>query len=295
MIRSILVPLDGSKESEAALPEVRRLVPEGGKVHLLHVIPVPTPPVGDEPTRFVDLPEQALAYLADVRNRFKDLEGFDLVVSGEPEDRILRTALQYNMQLIAMGSHARTGVARWLYGNVGEAVVRQSQLPVLLVPSGIDRPRRGISRILVPLDGSEHALSVLPTVEAVAERTLAEIVLLYVKPVVHDPSPQWAFPTPLSVRTDPAHQLEELADRLEAQGRVAWSLIAHGDPVEEILRHARLQEVDLIAMATHSRAGLERMVEGSVAERVLKATHLPVILQKPVTAGVMAGMGGGYA
>ncbi len=101
-------------------------------------------------------------------------------------------------------------------------------------------------------------------------------------PPVSDPAPVWAsesFPSELS---SPAHRLQELADKLEDEGYYAWPITAAGRPEEEILDHCSRLEVDLIAMSTHGRSGLERLLEGSVSEKVLSRSPVAVLLQKPL-------------
>jgi nucleotide-binding universal stress UspA family protein len=284
MTRKILVPLDGSADAERAVGEAARLVPRGGEIHFLHVVPLPTPPVGMEPTRLLGLPDQALPYLEDVRRRLvPEAPGLDVVRTGDAAEAILQVALEMNIDLLAMSTHARRGAARWLLGSVAEAVVRRTQLPVVLVPPGAQEPRAVLRRILVPLDGSTHSRAILETVKLLAASTGAEVVVLHVKPKVPDPAPQWAVREPLAIRREPMHRLQEVADQLEEYEKVvAWPAAACGDPVEEILKHARTLEADLIAMTTHARAGLERAVVGSVAEGVLRGADRAVLVQKPL-------------
>lgn len=280
MVRKILVPLDGSLEAEAILPEARRLAPPDGEIHLLHVAPLPTPPTG-EPTRMLGLHEMALPYLEKVREQFPDARGLDIIRSGEPADAILQVALEMNIDLIAMSTHARKGLTRWYLGSVAEAVVRRSELPVLLKRADIVARPSPLKRILVPLDGSERSASILETVKSIAARAKAEVVLLHVTPRVLDPAPQWAMKGPISPARGPEHRYQEIADRLERGDLVAWPVMAEGDAAEEILARARELDVDLIAMATHGRTGLMRALFGSVTQAVLRRSDRPLILIRP--------------
>jgi nucleotide-binding universal stress UspA family protein len=283
MTRRILIPLDGSPEAEAIFPEVQRVLHPKGEVHLLHMVPDVTAPVGDDPTRGLKLQDRAQAYLEGARNRWLPGQpGLDLVRTGDSAAGILSSALEKNIDLIAMTTHGRSGIARMVLGSVAEQVVRKAQLPVLLTRPGRPRPTPRIRRILVPVEGEEIPASFLETVKSLATRAAAEIVLFHAVTPVPDSSPQWAPSSTLSVRSAPGHRLEELADSLEEEGLVAWSVVAPGEPAEAILAQIGKLEIDLIALSTHGRGGLERILSGSVAEQVLRHAPVAVLIQKPV-------------
>ena len=124
--------------------------------------------------------DQALSYLGGLRERLPDVRGLDLIRTGDPADAILQVALEFNIDLIAMGTQVRSGVAKRFMGSVAETVLRGSQLPVLLSRPGIFPAHKTLRRILVPLDGSEESLMILPIVKIMAIRTAAEIVFLHV-------------------------------------------------------------------------------------------------------------------
>jgi nucleotide-binding universal stress UspA family protein len=145
------------------------------------------------------------------------------------------------------------------------------------------RPSRAIQRILVAVEGTEAPQELLQTVKSLAGGSNAEIVLFHAVPPVADPAPLWATP-PFTVLSSPGHRLQALADTLEEEGYVSWPMFSEGKPVEEILAHSEKLDVDLIALATHARTGLERLLEGSVAEGVLRRAPVAVLLQKPLTA-----------
>ena len=285
MMRKILVPLDGSEQAEAILPEARRLAPADGEIHLLHVTPLPTPPTG-EPTRMLGLHEMALPYLEKARRLLPDSRGLDLIRSGPPADAILQVALEMNIDLIAMTTHARKGLGRWALGSVAEAVVRRTELPVLLKRPEVAARSSPLKRILVPLDGSERSAAILETARPLAEAARAELVLLHVTPRVLDPAPQWAMKGAPSPGDGPARKYQELADRLEEGDLSAWPLMAEGDAAEEIVSRAKELDVDLIAMATHGRTGLMRALFGSVTQAVLRKADRPVILIRPTKGAI---------
>jgi nucleotide-binding universal stress UspA family protein len=283
MQRIILVPLDGSKETEAILPEIQRIATERDQVHFLHVVPPVPTPAGVSVQHLLGFLDQALAYLQILRSKWlPNHRGLDLVRAGEPAQEILGVALEKNVSLIAMATRGRTGLQRFLLGSVASEIVRKSQLPVLLVRPDVRKPARAIERILLAVEGTEAPAEILETVKSLAGTAKSDIVLFHAMPPVQDPAPQWAPPVPLSILNGPGHRLQDLADRLEEEGYPAWPVVCQGPPVEEIVGHAARLDVDLIALATHARTGLERIFEGSVAEGVLKHTSVPVLLQKPL-------------
>jgi nucleotide-binding universal stress UspA family protein len=134
-------------------------------------------------------------------------------------------------------------------------------------------------RILVPLDGSTLAEGVLPHVQALVKSLGAELVLLRVA-FTH------VFPgaDPIQSQVTVVQEAEDyvsgLAKRLQEEGVRAEAKVRYGDPVEEILDHVTWNHIDLIAMATHGRTGLKRVVMGSVAEHVLRRTSVPMLLMR---------------
>lgn len=139
-------------------------------------------------------------------------------------------------------------------------------------------------RMLVPLDGSEVAEAILLFAEQVAGPLDAEVILFR---VIEPPSPVELVasagvvaPDTFTVRDVEAKAyLSEIQRRLSKKGLRARTRVAlGGPPAEEILAAARATGADLIAMATRGRSGLGRALFGSVAESVLRASPVPVLL-----------------
>jgi nucleotide-binding universal stress UspA family protein len=133
------------------------------------------------------------------------------------------------------------------------------------------------SRIVVPLDRTECATAVLPAARALAARTGATLALLHVIDR-HYPGTDLAD----QARRDARRWLRDLAQESEHSYRPPTIVaVRDGSPAEEILTYADEIEADLICMTTHGRAGLERMIVGSVAEQVLHRARLPLLLIRP--------------
>jgi nucleotide-binding universal stress UspA family protein len=138
-------------------------------------------------------------------------------------------------------------------------------------------------RVLVPLDGSKGAEAVLPLIEQMAGPLDAEFVLLRVvgpvSPVEAIASAGVVAPDSFALRELEAKQYLHGVERLlSKKGLRARTRVAFGAPTEEILAAAKATGADLIAVATHARSGMGRLVFGSVAEAVLHASPVPVLM-----------------
>jgi len=291
MLRTILVPLDGSAMAEHALAFATDLAKRAdASLRLLHVR---TPAQGTPAQRAAADRYSAAGYLAE-RRASAVQNGVAVTVAnreGATVSTIMDEAHTSGADLIVLSSHGRTGPsAAWL-GSVADGVARQSDVPVLFVRARanggarVHEPPR-IARMLVPLDGSEQAEQVLGAAVEFARLTGAAMTLLVV-----DVLPVLIGEEPLEVgtRIGVAEQwrqaesyLEALAPRLRAEGvAVDVSLRANQSAAAAILDEARRVGAGLIAIATHGRSRLRRMFIGSVADKVLRGTDIPVLLVRP--------------
>jgi nucleotide-binding universal stress UspA family protein len=160
---------------------------------------------------------------------------------------------------------------------------------VLLVRAREEDAERGLQQptlcrhILVPLDGSEMAEQVLPVVSPIARVLEAEMTLLQVVTthVLGSFSSEW-YP-PLQSTFDMVEQqakayLKRMAGCLDEQGIETSTAVWAGSVAESIVKYADTGQIDLIAMCTHGRTGLARWALGSVADRVLRAAGIPILL-----------------
>jgi nucleotide-binding universal stress UspA family protein len=147
-------------------------------------------------------------------------------------------------------------------------------------------------RILVALDGSELAEAVLPQAEGLARATGATLLLVravnvpatVVAATAGDTgmvSPEFLDEAIQGEEEEARTYLTTVAQRLQARGlQVSWEVV-EGEPSQALIDAARRHNCDLIAIATHGRTGLPRAVLGSVADRVVRESHLPVLLVRP--------------
>jgi nucleotide-binding universal stress UspA family protein len=168
---------------------------------------------------------------------------------------------------------------------VADKVVRTSTTPVLLVrATGDIRHEWNIRRIVVPLDGSYEAQQALPMACDLAERTNATLLFVRVLTPMLDLDIEWGTMAPdfdVQQRTNAQEELQALANEYRVQGFHITPIVTFGYPAEEIITTATRHNADLIVMATHGYSGLQRLVLGSVADKVLHAANTPLLLVRP--------------
>jgi nucleotide-binding universal stress UspA family protein len=262
-VKRILVPLDGSPFSEAIIPLATALA----RGHRAELLLVRARRRQGFPEREVAAQEEAETYLTlAVKNLLApDLPVRWAVCCDEPDRAIARAVLDNEADLVTMSTHGRGGVTP----SVAERVVQQVPVPVLLTRGDLVWQRGRIGRVVVPLDGSELAARILPVVARLAEPFDFTIDLLRaIEPL----------PGAGSLETAAASYLAEVAGQLDTRGLAATYTIACGQAADVVVRHAGGAGVGLIAMSTHGRTGQGRLLLGSVAERVLRAASVPVLL-----------------
>jgi nucleotide-binding universal stress UspA family protein len=282
-VKRILVPLDGSPLSEAAVPLAEALARDYEADLLL----VRALPPGGSAEAEVAAQDEAEAYLraltADLTARGRSVEW--KVWYDEPARAIAEAARYNGIDLVVMSTHGRGGVSRLIVGSVAETLVRQAPVPVLLVRGELTWRPVSSGKILVPLDGSELSEGVLPVVAGLAGPFDLTIELFRaIEPIPAYAAAELAASHSEALLREEEREargyLEQLAAPLDARGlRVAHGL-AVAPAVDAILRRARESGAGLIAMATHGRSGVGRLLLGSIAERVLRAAPVPVLLWK---------------
>ena len=219
---------------------------------------------------------------------------------GEISETIRDHALGAKADLMVMTTHARGPMGRFWLGSVADGLLRQAPCPVLLIPPrdkavNVDQ-EMAIKNILVPLDGSTFAEKVLEPAQAFGKLHDAAYTLLR----VIQPIQAMTLPAGAGSFGEMAHRmmeridvlqeqlkreaedyLEKVASRLRAEGlTVATEVAIAEQPGVAILERAH-PPVDLIAMESHGRRGLSRLVMGSVADKVVRGTPVPVLVHRP--------------
>jgi nucleotide-binding universal stress UspA family protein len=139
------------------------------------------------------------------------------------------------------------------------------------------------NRVLIPLDESDFSLNVLPQVTRLFSPMLSDLVLLHVAPeprevTVDERVVIFADQAAESAKANALVNLLPCVRGLEELGYRVTPMVTFGNPASEIERTAKAKDVDIIAMATHARAGLDRWLHGSVAQEVVNTVDVPVLL-----------------
>lgn len=304
MIRSILVPLDGSEFGEHALPMAASLAKKANAtLHLAHVhqlvMPVTVEGVAilDTADLHVRLDEQA--YIADVARRIAGrapLKVEQALLDGDVVSALKDFSARKSIDLVVMSTHARGAIGRFWLGSVADTLVSQLALPILLVRAHEGKPdfarELDMHRIVVPLDGTAVAEQMLASASEVARLFDAELHLVRVNPppILTDYLPEGVgsvrIPMPdselaMREREESTRYLAGMAEELAAKGlRVRTHVVVGERPSDGILAEAEADHADLIAVETHGRRGLSRFFFGSVADEVVRGSEVPVLLQK---------------
>lgn len=297
-----MVPLDGSDFAREALPAAEHLARrDGARLRLVAVHPgLPPGPGGTVPEELARADREQRASRREALERLAgDLRGRGLevdaeVLSGPVAEELARRAGEA-ADLVVMATHGRGPLSRLWLGSVADGLVRSSPVPVLLV-----RPREdedgespgagGLRHVLVPLDGSRLARRAVGPAARLVERPDGVLTLVrVVVPVTLSGLGPADVPSGVDVSATEAME-EQAVERLEAKARelrgrldreVRSRVVRDPHPAGAVLRAASEAGSDAVALATHGRGGLRRVLLGSVADKVVRGARTPVLVVRP--------------
>ena len=287
MYERILVPLDGSDLAEQVLPYVRLVAGAlGSRIELLRVL-VPVPREMDESARR-RYRERAADDLSGARTA---IEAAGLTATASIQERrsaeaIVAEAEKESGALIAMTTHGRSGLSRWMVGSVTGKVLHATRNPLLVVRAqeGHAPPEVRLKTMIVPLDGSSLATEILsylvPLIKALG---LGVVLTRAVRPPTSLAQGDPLEMTELDVGDWPdaraAEYLQEIVGWFADQSvEVVATRVLHERAAPAIVRLARETPDSLVAMSTHGRSGVGRSVLGSVTDRVVQQSGDPVLV-----------------
>jgi nucleotide-binding universal stress UspA family protein len=203
------------------------------------------------------------------------------VLEGTPATAIVDDAAEFDADLIVMGTHGRTGVHRYVVGSVTERVVRLADAPVLTARAGVELgPAGDCDDVLIPTDGSDLATVAVDHGIAIAEQFDARVHAVSIVDV-GDLAARVEYTPPAEalerVRDERTDATEAIADRARATGLDARTEVREGFPAEDLIEYAGEEGIDLLAMGTHGRTGLNRFLLGSTTERIIRHAEAPVL------------------
>ena len=233
--------------------------------------------------------------LAAECRRASDVDVTVALESGPVADALEGYAKRNNIDLIVISSHGRGGFSRLSLGSVADALIRRTTIPVLIVkpPASYLNPqvRSAFRRIVVPLDGSDLAEQILEPVMTLAVLEDSELSLLSVVKRAEANTEGTTAKAPWWEKdvADAKAYLAKIAQGgRRRQLKVLSDVVVGEDIAQEIATYVSKEGADLIAIATHGRGGLSRMLHGSVADALTRATRSCVLVFHPTAVGVIA-------
>lgn len=274
---TILVPLDSSPQAQTALPYAMALATPGTEIVLLTVV---------SDADAVDAAKFALEQVAQ-RLRVAGQTVRTEVAVGDPVQRILDTAADVNSSLIVLASHGRGAIGRLIHGSVADRVGRESTIPVMVVRAAQAEPGPvGITRLVVPLDGSPFAEQSVPIATEISRRLGTPIYLMRAvnSAALLPPAIGFGEAVPAEIYEETEEQLEQeareyldkMAQRLRDQGLPVATRVLNGPPASAIIEATELG--DVVVLCSHEQTGVMRWLLGSVSEQLKREDQSPVIL-----------------
>jgi nucleotide-binding universal stress UspA family protein len=294
--KKILVPLDGSPNSELVLGPATGLAKAlGAELILLGVVTdLAAEAMAREVAKATDGQRAvALRYLEDEAARVASntMNVSCRVARGKPAETIVKQAKAAGADMIAMATHRGNVIERGILGSVTDSVLRTSPVPVLAVrPTGVGvvQGNDGAPNVVVvPLDGSALAEKAVPVALEIAESCSAE--LIFVRAVL---LPSYAVAGPgigyydvsygvTGERRAALEYLSQFVKQAEARGLKARAHAALGSPAARILEDIKSVDGAMVVISSHGRGGVRRMMLGSVADKIVRASRHPVLVLTP--------------
>jgi nucleotide-binding universal stress UspA family protein len=275
--RGVLVPFDGSALAEQALSVGAALAHRAGAP--LHLVSV-------EETEARAERQLYLESLANATVAVRPGAVRTAVLDGQVPEAVGAYAAQEQIDLIVLTTHGRGGLGRWWVGSVADRLLQQSVTPLLLLhPSELPQPSR-FNRVLVGLDGEtdRRVLSVALTFGALST-SASYILTTVVEPEVPLLTPLALYPHNVGPNWDERRveearaRLTRLVDELQSGGQAAvWKVVEGRGIGGCVLELGRALDAECLVVGTHGLAGIERMVLGSVAAKILRGAQVPVLV-----------------
>ena len=293
MYKHLIVPLDGSRLSEAVLPLAVQLAQKlDALVTLVHVIERKAPKAVHGEPHLCD-PAQAEAYLDELKHRMfppglRVESHVHTTAITDVARSIVDHAMEFESDLVMMSTHGRSGMRDLIFGSIAQQIVAMG-VPVLLVrPDGGAGLTLSGRPLLVPLDGTPLREQAIEPAGALASACGAALKLLVVVPTLQtlagvETASRFMLPATTQEMLDLMHEdaagyLGRLISRLAEAGIKATGEVLRGAPAELIVAAARGDAADMIVMSTAGKAGMNAFWSSSVAPKISIRTHLPLLL-----------------
>lgn len=295
MFKHLLVPLDGSRLAESALPYAAFLAEKlGATITLIHIIEKNAPKEIHSEHHLTD-PDEARSYLNEVAQRFfpPDIPVESHVHTSLVSDvakSIVEHVAEIQHDLVVMCTHGHSGLREWITGSIAQQVIGRGDIPVLLVrpDESEDQPAFACRKLLIPLDGNPDHEQGLPVAAELAHVCEAVLHLVMVIPTYGTLAGTQAaaaklLPGTMSAMLDMSEKSGEdyLRRHLEHwidSGITVTAEVARGDPAQTIINTALQAKADLIVLGTHGKAGTDAFWSGSVTPKISSRCRIPLLL-----------------
>jgi nucleotide-binding universal stress UspA family protein len=313
MYRNILVPLDGSTFGEYALPLALTIARKSNaSLQLVHVHP-PLAAGYLEGAAYIDeslddhAKQQEMLYLEQTAQKLRQLGHVPVttrLLLGPVTEAIEAAVRDLPADLVVLTTHGRGFLGRFWLGSTTDELVRHLTIPVLLTHPEEGKPdlehEVEVNRLVIALDGTPLAEKMLQPAMEMGRALGAEFTLLR---VLQPPQP-YAFPLEggsigqmaagvidqieamqKRVEKEAEQYLNDVSFHFREQGlKVTTRVLIDTQPGACILAEAKNRGHDMIALETHGRGGLTRLLLGSVTDKVIRGSHVPVLVHRPVKA-----------
>jgi nucleotide-binding universal stress UspA family protein len=306
MFSRILLPLDGSPLAECVLPHaVAWAQAFESKVTLLQVVEPLTSRRGTravDPLRWEIRKAEAQAYLTEVGERLGGLglETEEVVLEGAGAERILGFAHEQDVDLVILSSHGRGGLSKWNINSTVQKVILQAYVPVLIVRAyqPVRQQLTGLRYrlVMVPLDGSQRAESVLPLASGLCQHHGAQVLLAT---AVNQPSLMTRIPPPRKIRKRVREitgynrkQATDYLGDLESHLRlpVETRIVVGEHPAAALHRLVEEEHVDLVVLSAHGQSAEALWPYGSVALNFISFGSSPLLIVQDMRLGTVLRM-----
>lgn len=285
--KSILYLTDFSQPSEAALPFTLAIARGfDSKVHALNLM-IPPSYVYTTP----DL--TALAIAAEEETAAAEMKKVETRLAGLPHETLVeratevwapveRAIAEYNVDLIVLGTHGRTGAQRLFLGSVAEEIFRLSPVPVLMIGPSVRGNSQDVARfrrVLFATDFSPEAAAAAPYAISLARRQNARLILVHVLPKSRAADGTETSRLAISV-AEAMHRLFEIPSKDATLNDPPELAIEYGDPADRIVEAAKLRDADVIVLGIRAATGVPGAathLERPTAHRVVVNAPCPVL------------------
>jgi hypothetical protein len=267
-LEKLLLSTDGSEFSEDAVRESINLAKTcGSKLYTVSVIEVNPEFMALAPQIVEKFEKETRVHLESIKTRASK-EGVDCEIIAhegeEPFQYIVDEAAKKQVEMIIMGRHGRTGLKKLMMGSVTAKVIGHAPCKVLIVPKAA---KVTYKNIIIATDGSKYSEAASREAISIAKRTRSDLIVLSVA------SKNANLPAAKK-------SVDKIKENAEREGIKVKTLTPRGTPYEVIVKTAKEKDADVIVVGSHGRTGIERLLMGSVTERVIGHAECPVLVVK---------------